>query len=395
MKTISKINLKDISYLSNIILLFSIIIDPTNILFGIKDIAFLFFVATSFPYARFKNVYVFITFCMVYFITFSAGIITNQQIDLDSAFGTLKSFLFLSYLFWMNDDYLQVFSNFYKLSLLMSIIVIILYILMTMFRPLETIIYAFFTEKDHFIRAGRRTTLGIRFYTVFYPTSPISVISLSVSLFFLFSKRRIKYFFHSCIFFLCLFFSGTRANILSGILIVVFLTLFYLLYYKKSLLTFVVTFCSASVIGMMLIMLLLTDRASRSSMVKTGHSESTLVLFSETPLRFLFIGTGPGSTFYTTGFDKVTVQTELTYFELIRNFGLIFTLLIVLLLCVPFINIINNKQYDKFLKISLFLGYLAYLFIAGTNPLLIGSTGFVVIAVMFYISQGNILRDMR
>jgi hypothetical protein len=182
---------------------------------------------------------------------------------------------------------------------------------------------------------------------------------------------------------------------LSGILIVVFLTLFYLLYYKRSLLTFVVTFCSVSVIGMMLIMRLLTDRANRSSIVKAGHSESTLLLFSENPFRFLFIGTGPGSTFYTTGFDKVTVQTELTYFELIRNFGLIFTILIILLLCIPFINIINNKQYDKFLKISLFLGYLAYLFIAGTNPLLIGSTGFIVIAVMFYISRGNILREMR
>jgi hypothetical protein len=393
MRRISKINLKDISYFANIILLFSIIIDPANVFFGIKDIAFLFFVATSFPYARFKNVYIFITFCMVYFITFSVGIITNQDIDFAFAFGALKSFLFLSYLFWMAEDYLHIFSNFYKLSLLMSIIVIILYILMSIFRPLEAIIYAFFTEKNNFIRAGRRMTLGIRFYTVFFPTSPISVISLSVALFFLFSKRKIKYFLHSCIFFLCLFFSGTRANMLSGILIVIFLTLFYLLYYKKSLLTFVVTFCSASVIGMILIMLLLTDRASRSSIVKSGHSESTLLLFSENPLRFLFIGTGPGSTFYTTGFDEVTAQTELTYFELIRNYGLLFTLLIISILCVPFLNIINNKHYDKLLKFSLLLGYLSYLFIAGTNPLLLSSTGLIVIAVMFYISNNNILRE--
>jgi len=393
MKKISKVNLKDISYFANVVLLFSIIIDPTNVFFGIKVIAFLFFVSTSFPYARYKNVFVLITFCMVYFITFSTGIVTNQQIDINFAFATLKTFLFLSYLFWMNDDYLQVFSIFYKLSLLMGIIVIILYFLMFIYPSLGTIINVFFTEKNHPVRVSHRTILGVGFFSVFYGTSPISVISLSVALFFLFSKRRIKYFFHSCIFFLCLFFSGTRANMLSGILIVVFLTLFYLLYYKKSLLTFVVTFCSASLIGMTLIIRLLTDETNVSSHIKSGHSESTLLLFSENPLRFLFIGTGPGSTFYTTGFDEVTAQTELTYLELIRNYGLLFTLLIISILCVPFLNIINNKHYDKLLKFSLLLGYLSYLFIAGTNPLLLSSTGLIVFAVMFYISNNNILRE--
>jgi hypothetical protein len=395
MKKIGEINLKNISYFANTILLFSIIIDPTNTLFGIKDIAFLFFVATSLPYVNFKNIFVVVIFCMVHLITFSVGIITDQQIDINIAFGILKSFLFLSYLFWMNNDYLQVFSIFYRWSLLMGIIVIILYFLMTIFPSLELIIYAFLTKKDHVIAVGRRTVLGIRYYLVFFRTSPISVISLSVALFLLFSKRKVKYFLHGCIFFLCLFFSGTRANILSGVLIVVFLTLFYLLYYKNSLVIFIFTFFSASLMGMMLVMRLLTDETSGSSRVKAGHIESTLLLFSETPFRFLFVGTGPGSTFYTIGFDEITHMTELTYLELIRNYGLIFTLLIVLLLCVPFINIINNKQYDKFLKISLFLGYLAYLFIAGTNPLLIGSTGFVVVAVMFYISRKNILKEIR
>jgi len=391
----NKIKLKNISFLANIVLLFSIIVDPTNVLFGIKDIAFLFFVATSFPYVSFKNMFIFVTFCMIYFITFSIGIITNQQIDINFALGTLKSFLFLSYLFWMNDDYLQVFSIFYKLSLLVGIIVIILYILMSIYPSLGAIIYTFFTKKDHPIIVSHRTALGVNYYSVFFRTSPISVISLSVALFFLFSKRSIKYFFHSCIFFLCLFFSGTRANMLSGILIVVFLTLFYLLYYKKSFLPFIVTFCSVSLMGMMLIIRLLTDETNESSHIKAAHLASTLLLFSENPFRYFFVGTGPGSTFYTAGFNEIVAQTELTYLELIRNYGLIFTLLIVLLLCIPFLNIINNKQYDKLLKISIFLGYLAYLFIAGTNPLLISSTGFVVVAVMFYLSRRNILREMR
>jgi len=388
-----KLTLKNISFIANAILLFSILIDPTNAFLGIKDIAFFLFVITSLPFVKFKNIFIFLTFISIYFFTLSIGLLTDQQIDLKFAFGVLKSFLFLSYLFWMNNDYLKSFSVFYKLSLLICVITIIMYILMTQFPFLERIIYLYLTEKNHVIAVGRRTFLGIQFYTVFMRTSSVCIISLPVALFFLFSKKEFKYFIHSCILFLGLFFSGTRANMLSGILIVVFFILFYLLYYKKALLSFIFTLSFTSLFGVVLVLQLLSE-INHSNIVKTGHLESSMSLFSENPLRFLLVGTGPGSMFYTTGFDEVTVQTELTYLELIRNYGLIFTLLFIFIFCIPFLNIINNNKYDKLLKFSLFIGYLSYLFIAGTNPLLISSTGFIVIAIMFYNSQNNILEEM-
>ena len=396
MKKLNNINLKNISYLANVVLLFSIIVDSTNILFGIKDIAFIFFVIVSFPYAKFKNILIFIIFLTIYFITLAVGVLTGQAIDYGFAIGTLKSFLFLTYLFWVNDDYLQICSIFYKLTLLISIVIVILYTLILLFPFLEGPVYLFLTSSTDqlsIIAMSRRRFLGIRILYMYYRTSPLCVISLSIALFFLFSRKKIKYFFHACILFLCLFLSGARANMLAGLFIVAFLMLCYILYYKKSLFGFTAGFCIAGLSGIILIIRLLTD-TERSVEIKAGHLESLLLHFSEDPIRFLFIGTGAGSVFFTKGFNSLTEATELTYLELIRTFGLIFTLVIILILCIPFINIINNKQYNKFLKISLGIGYLAYLFIAGTNPLIISSTGIVVVAVMFYISQKNILQEI-
>jgi len=390
-----KTNLKNISFFANVILLFSILIDPTDILFGVKRIAFLFFAVVSLPYAKFKNIFIFVIFYAIYFIAFSVGILDEQQIDYSFAFGVFTSFLFLSYLFWMNNEHLQVFSVFYKLTLIVSIIVISLYVLMSISPILEFAIYSFVAERNHFIIISRRIFLGMNFFMVFYRTAPTVVISLSVALYFLFSKRRTKYFIHSCIFLLCLLFSGTRASMLSAMLILVFFVLFYLLYHKKALLSFVVIFCFAGLFGMLLLVHLLGDIGEESLQVRAGHLESVWMLFSNDPLRFLFIGTGPGSFFYTAGWGEEVVHMEFTYLELIRNYGLIFTLVILTLLCIPFLKIANNRHYDKLLQITLSVGYLAYLFIAGTNPLLISSTGLVVVAVMFYIGQTNILNEMR
>ena len=391
---VHKINLKEISFFANVILLFAVLLDPTNDFLGIKTIAFFFFVIVSLPYIKFDNIFVPIALCIIYFLTFSFGLITDQQIDVAFSFLILKSFLFLLYLFWMNNDYLRVFSVFYKLTIVISIIIIVLFILFIFFPVLEGIIYAFMSGKGHPIMISRRTTLGVSHLMIYFRASAVCVISLSVSLYLFFSKKKSKYFIHSCLFFLGLLFSGTRANILSGFLITIFLTLFYLLYYKKAVLSFIVTFCSVSFTGILLIISLFTD-TSRSTEVKVGHFESMMLHFAEAPVQFLLIGAGPGSMFYSSGFNKMTVQTELTYMELIRNFGLVLTVVMIFIFCVPSLNIAKNKQYDRFFILSITLGYIAYLFIAGTNPLLISSTGLIVFSIMFYISQNNILKEIN
>ncbi|HIW35788.1 MAG TPA: hypothetical protein IAA30_02255, partial [Candidatus Treponema faecavium] len=69
-----------------------------------------------------------------------------------------------------------------------------------------------------------------------------------------------------------------------------------------------------------------------------------------------------------------------SYLELIRMFGIFFSILIVCIYIRPFFLI---RKIENFENLSLAISYLAYLFIAGTNPLLIGPTGFMALWIAY------------
>lgn len=191
-----------------------------------------------------------------------------------------------------------------------------------------------------------------------------------------------------------LIFSGTRANMLAACIMLGSSFMFYTLYQKKNKLIFVCLFVLITFFSTFLILKLLQDSSEISLNVKSGHFYSIMLLFSERPFRFLFIGTGPASYFYSVGSHQMEAVVELTYLELVRYYGFIFTVVIFFCLLLPFYYIVTNKNYDKFLKASLIIGCFLYLMIAGTNPLLVSSTGFIVICTMFYIGHNNILLEI-
>ncbi len=122
--------------------------------------------------------------------------------------------------------------------------------------------------------------------------------------------------------------------------------------------------------------------------------ESEWELFLTNPIRTFFIGFGPGSMFYTKGWRRYTSQTELSYMELIRNFGFVGALGILCVFAYPFFLLFKNKSYNLMLKISLAWGYLAYLFIAGTNPFLNCATGYLTVSIFYYIANNDISKEV-
>ena len=118
-------------------------------------------------------------------------------------------------------------------------------------------------------------------------------------------------------------------------------------------------------------------------------------MFGENPLKFLLIGNGPVSYMYTSARNEWVTLTELTYLELIKNFGLIQSVLIIGILLLPVFFICKNESYERIQKFSLSLSYVAYLFICGTNPLLISSTGFTALAVAFSFGNGTAFKNLE
>ena len=139
-----------------------------------------------------------------------------------------------------------------------------------------------------------------------------------------------------------------------------------------------------SVVFFVLLAMLLLEENEASNMVKYAHLTSYKNLFNEHP-EYLLLGQGPGTEFYSLGFREMTVKTEWTYLELIRNYGI---------MCLPILYVILKPLYDLFAlsvkqesTIAVALAYMIYLVIAGTNPLLLSSTGmFVLLSAYSYVA---------
>lgn len=118
-----------------------------------------------------------------------------------------------------------------------------------------------------------------------------------------------------------------------------------------------------------------------SNAAKIGHFWSYITEFGDHP-RYLLWGQGADTEFYTTGFEAKTYVTELTYLELIRTFGLPISILVAIALLYPAYELVRRKERNSFWVVA----YLAYLFEAGTNPLLISATGTLVICSIWGIA---------
>jgi hypothetical protein len=389
--TVHKLGLQKIIIFVNFLFVFSLVLDPRNV-FGLKFITFILILLLSLPYLDFSYFIIIDIFLSINFLSYAFGILTNQNIDLDMANFLTKAYLFLFYLFVVSNAWMHTFRFFYYATLCQSIIVTVIYIIIQIF-PVLTTPLSLFGGQNFFFFAPRHF-YKFQYFQVFYVSSYLCTIGYAYSVYNLFFKSKFRYFIEFLLFFCGLLFSGTRANILSALLIFLVGIIFYLYHHKKLLST--VFFCSFSVMsGLFLIFKLLSEKGDVSIDIKSGHMKSMFMLFSESPLKFLLIGNGPGSRFYTSSLRTEVSLTELSYLDLIRNYGLISTIIICLLYLYPLLLLYNAKQYSAEFKFILGMGYVAFLFIAGTNPFLINSSGFMMLCIMIYISKVNVKREMN
>lgn len=181
---------------------------------------------------------------------------------------------------------------------------------------------------------------------------------------------------------------------LSAVVIVVYFLFVFLLKKKNKLPLFMG--CIIVVLALLYFFKTLSfAETDESSTIKSGHLDSYVLLFRQHP-QYLIWGSGLGSTFYTSGTKAVASQTELTYLDLIRWFGIPLTIVIFVILLYPVLQMyfsrtrhLNNRY--------IIIAYWGYLFIVGTNPLLVSSTGMLVIVIMYSLlgkkriteAQGN------
>lgn len=373
------------------ILMVDVITDPTNLIFQMKYFVFgaiFLFWIPKLIYTKivFPKALVFILLFMSFFMPFyalSLGLFNNFLNNTDiGGIVYFNSFFFFALLVVIVDARIELTKIFNYSSLLIVLITFGAYSILVLDPITFGSLYQYFVIDKQVAIYSLRNYGNFTILMMFYKTSPLLVFPLSYYLYNLLIIKEIKNITLQLGILVSiavtLFLSGTRANILSLVLIL----LFYLTYYAytKSRLLFV--FISGFYLLFLLYTLsaigdVLLNAQEISNKVKFGHFISYIEHFYDHLAHFIF-GQGLGGAFYSSGIHQITNITELSYFELVRIWGLPITLVFVFILLIPVYKEIRSRKITH-----LFIAYIAYLFIAGTNPLLLSSTGMVVLVYVF------------
>lgn len=318
------------------------------------------------------------------------GYLTGAVRDLADLGAAFKAYAFVILFFVILDEHIDLDLMIAKAGFVVAGFLLAVCALYFISPIVYAAVYQYTLDKDLALFNAERDLFGLGLGTFYYKTSAVLVISLGYSL------QRVLWgdsrkWVHR---FLVLFYAtaivatGARGNFLGATLVFGFLIFRKIdeKFGRKSALLF----------GILLLALVVGAGAKRflnpqeaSNQVKLQHYHSYVAEFSENP-QVLIFGQGVGTSFYSSGVERYTAITELTYLEVLRQFGIPATLLICGLLLAPMIMAVR-KGATRYMSAYLMPAYLGYLFIAGTNPLLINSTGLMVVVAM----QAEFVRALR
>jgi hypothetical protein len=177
--------------------------------------------------------------------------------------------------------------------------------------------------------------------------------------------------------------SGTRNNMLAG-----FLTPLVILGWYRGVKTRIA-------LGMLALLAVAAGFASGlfqemlspdeySNATKLGHIHDYGIMFGD--WKTVVFGQGLGASFFSTAWGTRVTLTEVTYLEVIRNYGLLLAPFLFLLILYP-LRVLFDLEERK--SHYLFLAYAAYLGICTGNPLLLSSSGMLVLAIVLVRTFGE------
>ena len=360
------------------LLIFLFVADPTNTILGLKSVVFALLLLYNFVFL--KADWTNLRFCLIpilaALISWIFAVIQGNNVDFDEFKAFLMSFSPLLLLLWSSH------YDVVKLSVLpvtLTVIVVLVLFWICFFSPqFEGLLYIYMDMHDNTIMMSNRVFLGIKMFCM-YPKATVAF--LPVFGFVLYKalnekKRRFIFILIIALFFHLFVISGTRSSMLLPILLACMILFIYGRngrYMRYMIYPGVLMFC---ILFFVLLAVLLMESDEPSNMIKYAHLVSYKELFTENP-EYLLFGQGPGTEFYTKGFRMMTMKTEWTYLELLRNYGL-FCLPILYVIMLPLFKLLLlARKHESALAMA--SAYFIYLIIAGTNPLLLSSTGMLVV----------------
>jgi hypothetical protein len=227
---------------------------------------------------------------------------------------------------------------------------------------------------------GKRSFGNYDLLQIYFVTSPMLVVAVAYyfdrAMSEANSTRKLLFFAVTAIDILGMFLGGTRNNILISVLTPALLWPFYMKRPSVSAL------CGLGVIAILALLFgghlkAFFDFSEMGNDIRLTTMQDYVRIFSD-PATLMF-GQGLG-TYYNWSARGPFYVSELTYLEIIRNFGLFGGLLMMGLISLPLAHAVfmPTSRRDKVLAMAYFL----YLVMSALNPMFFSSTGILILAIL-------------
>lgn len=323
------------------------------------------------------NIVIMLSMALLPILSIVYAYIIGTLRDTDYALSHITSMLFVFlfiYLITMNVNTLLriVWFN----GLVLSIVTLIL-LTFSIFIDFSTI-YSLVTINPNIMMAVDREFLGIPITGLYFRTGPFIMFSFVYHLYKYHGPFKLII---SIIMYLALAFSGSRTPMIMQ-------TLILLIYFYDSKIfgrriLRIVSFLA--IIGVFyLTYKLATEEGQDSNDLKFDNISSYKREILKTNT-FIF-GDGVGSVFYAKGNSERLAFTELSYFDLLRMYGVPLGIYFSVLFYIPPFGCKCFFEKNLFLN-RFMLTYIMFLILAGTNPILLGSIGLTALTLAMVIQQ--------
>ena len=359
-------------------------LDPTGFHSRLKDLLFVALVIYGAIYCLKRRQYLapinritFVTVLLIPLWGMLIAFITGELDDAAYATSQVRSMLYVSIFLFVVTMRLNVLLKAIWINgIVMAVVTLILFFLSELGGVFLAVIYDYCNASDNFTMAYKRNFLGFTINGLYYKAGSLIIFSFIYNLYQY--KGKFKLFF-SVILFLSLMVAGSRTPMLVQLLI-----LLVYLYDKNIIGKFMTRLSVLFLIGglVMVTYLLATQEKEESNEVKYDNFESYVENMSEKG--HLLWGAGLGSQFYAKGRGLKLSYSELSYMDIIRIYGIPVGFGFIFLFFAPCFWLWKYFPRSQFLK-RYCLGYVLFLILSGTNPLLLGSIGLTALSLFMAI----------
>ncbi len=369
-------------------------LDPTGFHFRLKDILFVVLVSYGLIYCLKRQQYLapinrmtFLGFMLIPLWGMFVAYITGSLTDVPYALSQVRSMLYIFIFFFVVTMRLDVlFKIVWINGLILAVVTLILFSLSQLGGVFLVAIYDYCNASGNFMMAYNRDFLGYSINGLYFKAGSLIIFSFIYNLYQY--KGPMKIFF-SVILFLSLAVAGSRTPMLVQTLI-----LLIYLYDKKILGSFLTKLSAVLVVGVfvMVTFLLATQEGEKSNAVKYDNMESYIEDIGDKG--HVIWGAGLGSEFYAKGRETKLSYSELSYMDILRMYGLPVGLGFIFLFFAPCFWLWKYFKRSLFLK-RFCLGYVLFLILSGTNPLLLGSIGLTALSIFMALVNKTSLHALE